>query len=363
LTSPDRQGALAALTEARRTLSHLDRARSGEDLAADVIDIWNSTEKALRALAGVATLSGQQLVRAARQAEVISLDQAHALLEFLAARDRVNRTSYTPTPADSAAASEGFKAVEAAASGARAAPAAVDQSPYAPSSPYAPPATAGAAGVAAYSTPQSRIQMPNAPLPPPPPPPNSYQTDARRDNRWSRMPLWMKIALPVLLLLLIGGGYYLVAGRNSAQSHLNAGIDEMQRGQREAAHSDFSAAAREDDKLAAPHIFLARLSRQDGDLATARSELDEALRVDPANEIALREMGLVMFASGNYELARRFFVRAVLADPGDRAAQGYLGCALSRLNRTAEAMKFLNRAGTGAWSACAQPIMATSPPL
>jgi tetratricopeptide (TPR) repeat protein len=362
LTSPDRQGARAALTEGRRTLSHLDRARSGEDLAADVIDLWNSTEKALRALAGVATLSGQQLVRAARQAEVISLDQAHALLEFLAARDRVNRTSYAPTPADSAAAREGFKAVDAAASGAAAAPAVPVDSPYAPSSPYAPPARAAAAGGTGYAASQVRVQVPNAP-PPPPPPPNSYESEARRDNRWSRMRLWMKIALPVLLLLLIGGGYYLVAGRNGAQSRLSAGIDEMQRGLREAARSDFSAAAREDGKLAAPHIFLARLSREDHDLATARRELDEALRLEPSNEFALREMGLVMFASGNYELARRFFVRAILADPNDRAAQGYLGCALGRLNRTAEAMNFLNRAGTGAWTACAQPMVATPPPL
>jgi len=176
------------------------------------------------------------------------------------------------------------------------------------------------------------------------------------------MPLWMKIALPVLLLLLIGGGYYFVAGRDGAQSRLNAGIDEMQRGQREAARSDFSAAARENEKLAAPHIFLARLSRQDGDLATARRELDEALRLEPSNDIALREMGLVMFASGNYELARRFLVRAILANPNDSAAQGYLGCALSRLNRTAEAVNFLARAGTGAWSACVQPVVATPPP-
>lgn len=356
MSPSDRQGAVAALNEGRRTLSHLDRSRSGEDQAADIIDLWNSTEKALRSLAGVTTLSGQQLVRAARQAEVISLDQAHALLEFLAARDRVNRTSYSPTPADSAAAREGLKAVDAAVS----APTGTQtvQSPYAPESRYGPPAAAAASGAAnAAMRQQVPYTGPTAPQPQP------EVSPMPSESRWSRTPLWQKIVFPILLVLVVGGAIYFAVGRNSAQARVNTGIDEMQRGQREAARSDFATAAREDDKSAAPHIFLARLSREDGDLGTARKELDEALRLEPTNEVALREMGLVMFASRNYELARRFFVRAVEANPDDRAAQGYLGCALARLNRTAEALKFLNRAGTGAWSVCAQPITATPPPM
>lgn len=350
----DRQGAVAALTEARRTLTHLDRARGGEDVAADIIDLWSSTEKGLRSLAGVSTLSGQQLVRAARQAEVITLDQAHALLEFLAARDRVNRTSYAPTPSDSAAAREGFKALDAAVN----APPGAAASPYAPSgSPYAPRGAAGAAGAAIASA--TTVPVPNYTAPPMTAP---ESTPPVSQGWWGRTPLWLRIVLPILLLVLIGGAIYYAVGNNAAQSHLNAGIDEMQRGQREAARSDFSAAARADDNAAAPHIFLARLSREDGDLATARSELDQALRREPTNDIALREMGLTMFAMRNYDLARKFFIRAVNANPNDNAAQGYLGCALMRLNRTAEAAKFLSRAGTGAWSACAQPMVAAPPP-
>ena len=64
-----------------------------------------------------------------------------------------------------------------------------------------------------------------------------------------------------------------------------------------------------------------------------RAQLDTALRLDPKNAIALREMGLILFAGRQYDLARRFFVRAVQANPQDRASQGYLGCALMRLNR------------------------------
>ena len=361
MSSPDKQAAFAALSEGRKTLTHLDRARGPEDAAADIIDLWNSVERALRALVGQESLSGQQLVRVARQGEIISLEQAHALLEFLAARDRANRTSYTPTPGDSDAAREGFRAMEAAASGS---PAVTDDSPYAPSSPYAPPSPYApqSAGATPYAAPSKQ----NVPYEgPAATPPGAYSVAATPIDRWRGIPLWLKIGIPVLvLLLLIVGGYYMTAGRNSAPTHLNAGITAMQNGQRETARQDFAQAASSDnDKLAEPHIFLARLSREDGDLATARAQLDEALRLEPGNHVALRELGLVMFASRNYDLARRFFVRAAAADSTDRAALGYLGCALMRLNRTVEATRFLSRAGNGAWSACAPASPILSPPL
>jgi len=74
-------------------------------------------------------------------------------------------------------------------------------------------------------------------------------------------------------------------------------------------------------------------------------------------------MGLILFASRQYDLARRFFVRAVQANPQDRAAQGFLGCSLMRLNRVPEGTKWINGAGTGQWQACLRPATATPPPL
>src|SRR6266550_2699480 len=106
------QAALAALNGARPVLAHFETSRSAEDLAADIIDLWAGVESSLQSLVGNSALTGQQLVRAARQAELITLEQAHSLLEFLAARDRANRTSYKPTQADGEAAVEGFKALE-----------------------------------------------------------------------------------------------------------------------------------------------------------------------------------------------------------------------------------------------------------
>src|SRR5881392_2946331 len=148
-------GALASLNGVRPVLAHFDTPRSAEDLAADIIDLWSAAEGALQALVGNSSLTGQQLIRAARQAEVITLEQAHALLEFLAARDRANRTSYKPTQADGDAAVDGFKALESSLTGT----AAVSRS--APASP--PPA--------AYTPRQSRPV--SAPPPPPPPQPTS----------------------------------------------------------------------------------------------------------------------------------------------------------------------------------------------
>ena len=102
-------GAVTSLNGVRPVLAHFDTPRSAEDLAADIIDLWAGAEGSLQSLVGNSSLTGQQLIRAARQAEVISLEQAHALLEFLAARDRANRTSYKPTQADGDAAVDGFR--------------------------------------------------------------------------------------------------------------------------------------------------------------------------------------------------------------------------------------------------------------
>lgn len=179
-------------------------------------------------------------------------------------------------------------------------------------------------------------------------------------RRWPglSMPVWIGIAVVVVL---IAGGY-LLFGRGTSSSGLTAGIDAMQSGQLEKARGEFAKAVNADPNSPRPHIFLARLAREEGDLATARAQLDTTLRLDPKNPVALREMGLVLFASRQYDLARRFFVRAVQANPQDRASQGYLGCAMMRLNRVPEGTKWISGAGTGAWTACLQPTTTTTAP-
>src|SRR5256885_10521103 len=153
-------GAVAALNGVRPVLAHFEPPRSAEDLAADIIDLWTGAEAALQALVGNSSLTGQQLVRAARQAEVITLEQAHSLLEFLAARDRANRTSYKPTQADGDAAVDGFRALEGALSGGASTSASSRSGSTGPTP-------------AAY-TPRSRPAVTPPPAPPPSQPASPY---------------------------------------------------------------------------------------------------------------------------------------------------------------------------------------------
>ena len=398
------QAALAALNGVRPVLTHFETPRTAEDLAADIIDLWTGAESALQALVGNSSVAGQQLVRAARQTELITIEQAHTLLEFLAARDRANRTSYKPTQADGDAAVDGFRTLESALGGATpvkpAAPTSPLQAAYTPrksvpaqpskpppppqpASPYAPPSAGGG-----YRQPPAYAGRRMA-GPPTIELPGSFASEggaggggstgggggggvgrtavqqalAAADSggrRWPglSMPVWIGIAI---IVLLVGGGYFLF-GRGTSGSSLTAGVDAMNNGLLEKARGEFAKAVNADPNSPRPHIFLARLARQEGDLATARAQLDTTLKLDPKNPVALREMGLVLFASRQYDLARRFFVRAVQANPQDRASQGYLGCAMMRLNRVPEGTKWISGAGTGAWTACLQPTTTTTAP-
>lgn len=370
------QAALTALNGVRPVLTHFETPRGGEDLAADIIDLWTGVESSLRAYVGGSTLGGQQLIRAARQSELISLEQAHSLLEFLAARDRANRTTYNPTQADGEAALEGFRALESALTGSapvrRATPISPVQAAYSPraaqkpASPYAPPPAGGRRPPPTIGSKAGSSGPPTIEQPPP-----AYLggggtrnveqalAAAEAGRKWPKIPKPVLIALPVLLLLIVIG--YFVMNRSSGDG-LNAGIDAMQAGQRERARGEFAKAVRENPNAAAPHVFLARLSREEGDLASARAQLDTALRLEPRNAVALREMGLILFASKQYDLARRFFVRAVQANSEDKTAQGYLGCAMMRLNRITEGTKWINNAGSGPWTACLQPMATATPP-
>lgn len=376
--TPASSGALAALNGVRPVLTHFETPRGAEDLAADIIDLWTGVESALRALVGGSSLGGQALIRAARQSELISLEQAHSLLEFLAARDRANRTMYIPTQPDGEAAVEGFRALESALTGNAPVPRATPSSPLQaahtprqtqqPVSPYAPPLPGGHRPPPKVGSKASSAGPPTIEQPPPPymsgaaGPRNVEHALAAAETgggKWKKIPKPVFIGVPVLLLLLLGG--YLVLNRTSTDA-LAAGVEAMQAGQRERARGEFAKAVRDNPNVAAPHVFLARLSREEGDLGSARAQLDTALRLEPRNAVALREMGLILFASRQYDLARRFFVRAVQAKPDDKASQGYLGCAMMRLNRIDEGRKWITNAGTGPWSACLEPVTATPPP-
>jgi tetratricopeptide (TPR) repeat protein len=357
----NQQSALAALKSVEPIVNRLDGSRSAEDRAADILELWQGTETALRALMGGSQLSGQGLIRELRQRELISLGQAYALLEFLGARDRANRTTYRATDNDVVVAREGYRQLEMGLSTAAAEPSPLPPPPpqpqpaytppAQPQSPYAPPA--GAPSSSSYARPSTPPPPPPSYGQPPASPPPAAPAETTYAERPSRTPanLWFIVALVVLLGAALGG-YALFAKRSSPEKKMNEAVAAMQSGRREAARGEFSEIARENPNLATPHIFLSRMAREEGDLGTARRELETAIRLEPGNAIAHREMGLILFSAGNYEYARRFFVRALNINGDDKASMGYLGCALARLNRYDEATRFINRAGPGSWSTC-----------
>jgi Flp pilus assembly protein TadD len=109
-----------------------------------------------------------------------------------------------------------------------------------------------------------------------------------------------------------------------------------------------------------PHVYLSRMAREAGNLATAQEEAVKAVQLGPNNATALRELASASFAQQNYDAARRFYIRALQVDGTDRLAQGYLGCSLVRLGRLDEGVRWIQRAGSGPWTACA-PAPGTVP--
>ena len=332
MSSANRRAALGALDRVRPLVSGLTRNRPNAELAADLARAWEQTEVALRALLGGTTDSGQALVREVRQRELITLEQAHALVNFHSARDRALLPGHQVAAADVAAAREGVGALDAALGGTVVSAPPLDTAPLPPVSPSGPAAGLPPGGAPAVATRRRRIPI-------------------------------LAIVLGLLLLIAVPlGVWWYMQSRPGSDRSLAAAEQLYANGDRAQARLAWAGIARARPELALPHVYLARIAREQGEIATAQQELNEAIRLEPENALALREMGGLLLATGNPELARRFYVRAVEANPQDRVAQGYLGCALVRLGRYDDGRRFLDRAGSGDWSACAQQAPASLPP-
>lgn len=320
MNAAERRSARAALDAARPAVARLDGRRSGEDLAADLVEIWGAVESALRSIVGGSSLSGQQLIRDARQRQALTFEQANTLAAFYAVRDRLQRTTYAPNEDDVKAAREAYLKLDAAL---------VEPELLKPAAP--PP---GAAISAAAAT-----ESPRSPEVPP----------AGR-----RRPVWLwGVAVAVLVLVVVGGIWaYKRFGPRPDAGSVAQGISLYQSNQREAAVGAFNKAVREDPTDPLPHVYLARMAREVGNYPLTLQELQLALQANSHDEVALREMGAYFLTIGNYDMARRFYVDALKIAPTDKIALGYLGCSLSHLGRQQEATVFFDRAGQGAWSSC-----------
>jgi cytochrome c-type biogenesis protein CcmH/NrfG len=302
----------------------LDQIRTPEDAAADIIDLWDAVQLAMRAMLGGSILSGQSLIRELRQRNTIGLNHANTLASFWDARTRVDSVSYKPTLTDVGYARSGYNALSKV----------LEESTHDTSATLQQDQDAGAPPIVA--------DMPM---------PEDDRVILKQSGRRFSAPVLIGIIVGVGLV--IGIGTYLMFGRASYGKQMGVGIDLMRAGTIEAAQVQFSQVARDNPTRAEPHVFMARLSRDVGDITTARQQLDTAIRIDPSSAVAQREMGLLLLSQNNTELARRFLIRAIQLAPTDSAAQGYLGCALMKLHRTEEAQRFFSRAGTGSWTSCA----------
>ncbi len=302
----------AALEAARLVFSRPDGAPAPA--------LWSAAQQVLQLVLGRPELTGQALVGEARRAGLISLSDVHALVGL---RDWADRSAGAATnEAERILVREAWMALDHA----------VPEPPAAPPAP--PPPAPRPTAMPSFAPPAVEAGAPVA---------------TERASHRTRLYAGLG-ALVLLVALIAGGAWWYLDGR--AGRLVDAGIDAYARSARESARVAFVEAAQADPNDVRPLIYLGRLSREEGDLARARRFLTNAVRVAPASSIAARELAAVMLADGQPEIARRFYVRAIELDPTDRSAQGFLGCALVRLQRLDEARRWTERAGPGDWQRC-----------
>jgi hypothetical protein len=261
---------------------------------------------------------------------LLDYPHAHALLGFLAARDRATRPDYQPTARTWRRPAAGFQAIEAAnGSGDR-----------------------GHNGHASEAHPRSRAARPGArpygaPLRRPdgrPPgrrgatrparaagrqPPLPCRLPVRRATRSrcpARPPLAGAAARASSPWCSPGSGRVLpVRAPPAAGSAGWTRGGAYQAGRRDDARRAFDEAARANPKLALPHVFLGRMAREDATFQRATTELTRALELEPKNPTAARGDGSVQLVSGRPDLAVRFFTpraRAGRSEPAGGRRDG-----------------------------------------
>ena len=321
------RAALDAVQSARPIVARLSTSRDKEDLAADIIEAWTVVETGLRSLVGGTTLAGQPLIRELRQRNFLSLDQANALAEFHAARERSGRLDYAPTEGDVNATREAFSKLESGLMG---------ESPVPrPGGPVSP--------VVAPSEPVVVASTPTAP-----------------GIRGSRPSWFVPVLGGVGLVVVLALAWFALTSRSTSSAAYTDGVQAYKEGRQEAAEASFRKAATDTPKDPMPHVYLARMERERGNLGNANTEAVTAVTLGPSNATALRELASTLFAAQHFDDARKFYIRALTVDPNDRTSEGYLGCSLMRLGRVDEGQRWIGRAGSGAWSACT-PAPAAAP--
>lgn len=324
------RNARAALDAARASFDALDSTLSPDEGSSRLVAAWMGAEDSLRALAGSAALAGIALVRELRQRNLLTLDDAHTLVDFHAAAERAATPGYSPTAADIAVARASYDTLAGA----------VSREP----------------GREGYDAAQRGGGAPPAANPASPDRADEVTDASTVGAQAPHRNLLGALLLGVALLAVLGAGaFYFFSQRSSEPSELATGRRAYAAGDRVTARNAFSLAASEEPTLAEPHIYLGRMAREEGNFPEASSHLRRAVELEPGSALAMRELAGYLLATGQLELARSFYERAIRLDPEDRTALGFMGCTLFRLGRPDLAQRFTSRAGPGSWQQCVQP--------
>ncbi len=343
MSSANRRAALTALDRGRSAVDRLGVVnRPPAEQQQNIREAWSATEVALRALLGGAPAGGQALVREVRTAGLLNLEDAHALVDFAAVRERAESDGYVPSDDDLRVSSQGFRRLDDALNSA-----AVAESQ---------PVNLGAAPA---STAEGLLGGPPRPAAVPVRT-ESERSGSVRSRRSNSMMIMLVLALLLIVLPLAGWWYWSQRAENPAR--VQEAVQLYSSGNREGARRAFEDLARARPADPLPRIYLARIARDEGDMATANRELRAAIELEPTNALAQREMGSFLLAAGDADLARRFYVRAIELAPADSAAMGYLGCALVRIGRLDQAQVWFQRAGPGDWQRCIPNPPGYAPP-
>ncbi|MEO7963546.1 MAG: tetratricopeptide repeat protein, partial [Gemmatimonadaceae bacterium] len=321
------RNARAALDAARASFDALQSPSSTtEERTALLVAAWQGAEDALRALAGTAVLEGLPLVRELRQRNLLTLDDAHALVDLQAASERAKSPGYAPTPADIAAARTTYDKLSEAAS-----------REVSTGMPNAGDPRGGSSPVSGLSSPPATHKPNETP---------SYMSEVTAPAQSNTLGI---VLLVVVLLAVVGAGAFYVAKRGNEPDELARGRQAYAAGDRTTAKNSFGIVAGAQPTLAEPHIFLGRIAREEGNFAAASDQLRRAVELEPSSALAMRELAALLLATNQVELARSFYERAIRLNPEDKSSLGYMGCTLARLGRPDLAQRFAARAGPGSW--------------
>jgi tetratricopeptide (TPR) repeat protein len=139
----------------------------------------------------------------------------------------------------------------------------------------------------------------------------------------------------------------MVAGPESAEMHMILGGELARRGDRANALVHFREAIRLKPSLPGAHFQIAEQMRSSPDPALnaqAEDEYKAALRVNPYDELAWRELGGILNAKGEFQAAEDNYRKALALQPNDSEAKTGLAIVLIATNRNSDAIPLLESA-------------------